>query len=270
MGHQVVDGPARAAWITLGGNDLRMTRLDVTVPTADGTCPATLHLAADGAAHPAVVMYPDAGGARETMREMADRLAEHGYVVLVPDVYYRVGPVRPFSMDTVFSDPDERQRLFTLIGTLTPEMSRRDAEAFAAFLADRAEVRPGPIGTTGYCMGGRISLLVAGHLGERVGAAASFHGGRLAVADDPDSPHQAADRVRAEVYVGFAANDGSFGPDQQELLRAAYDAAGVTYTMEEYGAAHGFAVPDNPPYDPAAAERHWRAMVALFDRALGN
>lgn len=247
-----------------------MPRLEVTVPTADGTCPATLHVADDGAPHPAVIMYPDAGGARETIRAMADRLAEHGYTVLAPDVYYRVGEVPPFSMDTVFSDPGERQRLFTLIGSLTADMTRRDAEAFADFLAGRPEVRRGPIGTTGYCMGGRISLMVAGHLGERVGAAASFHGGRLAVADDPDSPASVADRVRAEVYVGAAENDGSFDAKQQQRLRDAYAAAGVAYTIEEYAAAHGFAVPDNPPYDEAAAERHWQAMTDLYGRALGR
>ena len=119
-------------------------------------------------------------------------------------------------------------------------------------------------------MGGRISLTVAGHLGDRVGAAASFHGGNLAVADDPGSPHLLADNVRAVVYVGFAANDGSFGPDQQQRLREAYEAAGVSYTIEEYAAAHGFAVPDNPPYDESAAERHWQAMTDLYAGALAG
>ena len=245
-----------------------MAKIDVTIPTSDGTCSASLHVPDDQAPHPAVIMYPDAGGARDTFRDMADRLAAHGYVVLVPDVYYRSGHVPPFSMDTVFTDPGERKRLMDLVQSLTPDMVKRDAEAFASFLADRTEVRSGPIGTTGYCMGGRISLTVAGHLGERVGAAASFHGGGLAVADDPGSPHLLAPNVRAVVYVGAAANDPSFGPDQNERLRQAYEAAGVTHSVDEYPAAHGFAVPDNPPYDEAAAERHWQAMIDLYDHAL--
>src|SRR5436190_9366295 len=143
-----------------------MANFDVTVPTTDGTCSATLHLPAGGTPRPAVIMYPDAGGARDTFRHMADRLAGYGYVVLVPDVYYRVGPVEPFSMESVFTDPGERQRLMDLVHSLTPDMVKRDAEAFAGSLAERAETRPGPIGTTGYCMGGRISLTVAGHLGD--------------------------------------------------------------------------------------------------------
>jgi carboxymethylenebutenolidase len=118
-------------------------------------------------------------------------------------------------------------------------------------------------------MGGRLSLTVAGQLGERIGAAASFHGGRLAVADDPQSPHHLAADVRAVVYVGGAENDPSFDADQAALLHEAYRAAGVEHTIEHYVAAHGFAVPDNPTYDEAAADRHWKAMSTLFGSALG-
>lgn len=213
-------------------------------------------------------MYPDAGGARETFRLMGDRLAALGYVVLVPDVYYRLGGFEPFSMDTVFTDSGERRRLMDLVGSLTAAMSVRDATAFADFLSAQSEVAHGPIGTTGYCMGGRISLTVAGHLGRRVAAAASFHGGRLAVDDDPDSPHHLASQIRATVYVGGAADDASFDDEQEARLRAAFDDAGVRYTIETYPAAHGFAVPDNPPFDEASAERHWEAMTNLYATAL--
>jgi carboxymethylenebutenolidase len=189
-------------------------------------------------------------------------------VVLVPDVYYRSGGFEPFSMATAFSDPEERSRLMNLMGSLTPDMSKRDSAAFADFLGERPEVAPGPIGTTGYCMGGRISLTVAGHLGERVGAAASFHGGGLAVDGDPNSPHLLAPQVQAKVYVGGATDDASFDGEAEELLRRAYDGAGVEATIETYPAAHGFAVPDNPTYDESAAERHWAAMTGLFGSAL--
>ncbi len=245
-----------------------MPVIDVVVPTPDGRCGATLHVPEGRGPWRAVIMYPDAGGARETFRAMGDRFAADGYAVLVPDVYYRVGGFAPFSMDTVFTVPEERKRLMDLIGSLTADMSMRDATAFADFLAQRPEVAPGPIGTTGYCMGGRISLIVAGHLGERVGAAASFHGGRLAVEGDQDSPHLLASQVRATVYVAGAEDDASFDDEQQERLRSSYRSAGVQHTIETYPAAHGFAVPDNPPYDEAAAQRHWDAMADLFGSAL--
>ena len=213
-------------------------------------------------------MYPDAGGVRETFRAMADHLAEVGYVVLLPDVYYRVGGYEPFALDTVFSDPVERRRLMDLASTLTPAMSVRDADAHLDTLLARAEVTPGPVGTVGYCMGGRTSLIVAGHLGDRIGAAASIHGGRLAVADDPDSPHHRAAQLSAQVYVGAASDDDSFDAEQEDTLRQAFDSAGVRYHLEIYPALHGFAVPDNPTYDAPAATAHWHALTEFYATAL--
>ena len=102
----------------------------------------------------------------------------------------------------------------------------------------------------------------------RVAAAASFHGGRIAVADDPQSPHLAAGRIAATVYVAGAEDDDHFTPDQARLLDAALAEAGVRHTVEFYPAKHGFAVPDNPTYDAAAEERHWKALEALYGSTL--
>ncbi len=249
--------------------DPTMATIDVKVPTPDGVADASLHTPEGAGPWPGVIMYPDAFGTRAVFREMADRLADAGYAVLVPDVYYRAGGYEPFSIDTAFSDPDEQARLGALVGALTGDRIGDDAGAFVAFLDSRADVAAGPVGTTGYCMGGRISLIAAGRLGERIGAAASFHGGRLALEGDPDSPALLAAAVRAVVYVGAASNDRSFGDDQEVRLRDAYDTAHVEHTIERYAAAHGFAVPDNPTHDEAAAERHWAAMISLYGSALG-
>jgi len=244
-----------------------MTALDVTIPTPDGTCQASLHVPATTPA-PAVIIYPDAGGARQTFREMGDRMASLGYVALVPDVYYRNPGWEPFDMATVFTDDDQRRRLFSIMKGLTADMSVSDAGAFLDFLGSRAEVKPGGVGTTGYCMGGRISLTVAGHH-DRITAAAAFHGGNLAADGDPASPHLLAGSLKATVFVGGAEKDASFPEEQKERLQAAYDAAGITSTIETYPALHGYAVPDNPTYDEAAAERHWKAMEQLYGSVLG-
>jgi carboxymethylenebutenolidase len=243
-----------------------VSRSNVTITTPDGACPATLHVPDGGG--PAAIMYVDAAGVRETLRGMADRLAAAGYVVLLPDVYYRHGAWPPFDAATVFTDSLERDRLMGMARSVTAAMFAGDAGAFLDYLADRDEVSGALVGTTGYCMGGRASLLVAGHHPERVGAAASFHGGRLADAENPDSPHLLADRIRAGVYVAAAQNDASFPPDQYERLEKAFATAGVRATMETYPAGHGFAVPDNATHDAAADERHWAATTALFDRYL--
>ncbi len=238
-----------------------------TITTADGTCPVGLFTPEGPGPWPGIVMYCDAGGVRDTFDQMAAKLAGFGYAVLLPDVYYRSGDWAPFDMATVFGDERERKRLFGMIGSVTPDKMAGDAGAFFDYLAARPEVSGERFGVCGYCMGGRASLVVAGRVPERVAAAASFHGGGL-VTDTADSPHLLADRIRATVYVGGAKDDASFTRDHAEQLDKALTAAGVQHTIEWYPAAHGFAVPDNAPYDPAAAERHWHAMTEVFGSAL--
>lgn len=240
-----------------------MPTISDTVTTADGTCPVTLAVPEGQGPWPAVIMYPDAGGTRATFVDMAAQLAVLGYVVLVPDVYYRSGDWTPFDMATVFADGAERQRLFSMISSVTPDAMAADSRAFFDYLAARPEVSGDTFGTTGYCMGGRTSLTIAGLVPERVAAAMSFHGGGLA-AEDPGSPHLLADQIQAAVYVGGAQDDASFTADAAETLDKALTDARVEHTIEWYAAAHGFAVPDNPPYDKAAAQRHWDAMRDFF------
>jgi carboxymethylenebutenolidase len=245
-----------------------MPRTDVTVTTPDGDCTATLHTPSSDGSWPAVILYPDAAGIRETFQAMAERLSGLGYAVLLPDVYYRSGGYAPFDASTVFSDPDERKRMGALMAQLTADTIIRDAGAYLEFLAGRPEVTGPGVGATGYCMGGRMSLLTAAHYPSQVAAAASFHGGRLAVEDDPDSPYLVADQILATVHVAAADNDSSFPPEQYARLEQAFTVAGVDYTMAVYPAEHGFAVPDNPTYDLAAAERHWGALEDLYGRRL--
>jgi len=246
-----------------------MRRLDVQIPAPDGHSRGTLHFPDGDGPWPGVLVFPDAGGARETFGLMGDQLAGLGYVVLVPDIYYRAGEWTPFDVATVFTDPAERARMSGLARPLTNDTIIADAGAYAGFLLARPEVSGSAIGTTGYCLGGRMSLIAAGGLGRTIGAAASFHGGRLALADDPSSPHLAADRITAAVYVAGAIEDGLFTTEQAGMLESALADAGVEHTVEFYPAHHGFAVPDNPTYDGEATARHWEALGRLYRDHLG-
>lgn len=245
-----------------------MPTISDTITTADGTCPVTLALPDGAGPWPAVVMYPDAGGVRPALREMAGRLAALGYVVLLPDVYYRTPGWAPFDMKNVFADESERRRLFGMIKSITPEAMESDAKAFFDYLESRPEVHGQRFGTTGYCMGGRTSLIVAGRVPDRVAAAMSFHGGGLA-SDDPGSPLLLVDRIRAAVYVGGAADDASYTAEDEQRLDRALTEAGVEHVMEWYPGLHGYAVTDNAPYDEPSAERHWQAMEEFFAAHLG-
>jgi carboxymethylenebutenolidase len=240
-----------------------MPNITDTVTTPDGSAPVRLFTPEGQGPWPGIVMIPDAGGTRQTFNDMAARLAGFGYAVLLPDVYYRQGEWAPFDMKTAFSDADERKRLMSFIGSISPDKWASDANAYFDYLAARPEVSGTSFGITGYCMGGRASLTIAGLVPDRVAAAASFHGGGL-VTDGSDSPHLRAEQIQAAVYVGGAQNDASFTNDHAEQLEKALTAAGVRHTIETYAAGHGYAVPDNGPYDADAAERHWNATREFF------
>ena len=244
-----------------------MPHRDVLISTADGTCDASLHTPDDSGPWPAVIMYPDAGGARDTFRAMAQQLADLGYAVLLPNLYYRQGEFEPIGA-TVFTDPAEWARLMELAASLTEQMAARDTEAVLEFLAVQPEVAPRTkVGTTGYCMGGSFALTAAGRHPDRVGAAASFHGGQIA-STAPDSPHLLAGSIQATLYIAGAENDDSFDDEQFGRMSTALTEAGVEHTLVTYPAAHGFAVPDNPTYDEAAAARHWQALEELYASTL--
>lgn len=244
-----------------------MPKITESVTTPDGVCKVALYTPDGTGPWPGVVMFPDAGGVRDTFDQMAAELAGFGYAVLLPDVYYREGDWAPFDMATAFADSEERARIMFMLGTLTNDRITRDATALFDYLTGRPEVTGERFGVCGYCMGGRISVVLAGRLPERVAAAASFHGGGL-VADNEHSPHLLADRMNALVYVGGAENDPSFTAAHAEQLGNALTTAGVRHQIEWYAAGHGFAVPDNAPYDAAAAARHWAAMRETFAATL--
>ena len=245
-----------------------MSRLDVQIPAPDGRSNGTLHLPGGAGPWPGVLVFPDAGGARETFGQMGDRLAGTGYAALIPDTCYRAGTWAAFDVATLFTSDQERARLGELTRVLTNDRVIADSGAYADFLLARPEVTGSAIGTAGYCLGGRMSLIAAAGLGHQVAAAASFHGGRLAVAGDPSSPHLLAGRVSATLYVAGAQDDNSFTAGQAELLERALTDAGVSHTVEFYPARHGFAVPDNPTYDAQAGTRHWAALRDLYRASL--
>ena len=165
-----------------------MTQRAVEIQTADGNCPAALSIPDGEGPWPAVIMFPDAGGMRDTMRQMGERLSDLGYVVLVPDFYYRNGPYEPVDMRTAFSNKESMEKIMGMMRGYTADMAVRDAAAFVDYLDSLPEKKPGGVGTTGYCMGGRLSLIAAANLGERIAAAASFHGGNIAKAGRPRQP----------------------------------------------------------------------------------
>jgi carboxymethylenebutenolidase len=236
------------------------------IATRDGKCPAHLFTAGEDRHGPAIIVYMDAGGIRPAVLGMAERLADAGNVVLLPDLFYRYGPYGPFEPRDVFKG-DVRAILGPLMATTSNAKAAEDTEAFLAYLDTRVDVRGDKVGAVGFCMGGGMAIAAAGRHPDRFAAVASFHGGNLAT-DAPDSPHGYARDLKAELYIAAAEDDGSYPPAMAERFEHALDEAGVRYRAETYPAAHGWMKPDFPVYDASAAERGWHEMLVFFDRTL--
>ncbi|WP_446215087.1 dienelactone hydrolase family protein [Micromonospora sp. IBHARD004] len=246
-----------------------METTTVDVPTSDGVADAYLVRPDGDGPFPAVLVFMDAFGLRPRLAEMAERIAARGYVVLVPNLFYRAGRA-PLVDLSGLADPERRGAIFgqlmPFIGALTPDAVARDAGAYLDFLEAREDVAAGPVAITGYCMGGTNALRAIEAYPDRIAALASFHAGRV-VTDAPDSPHLGVGSVTGEVYFAHADNDQSMTAEQIATLEKALEAAGVTYRSELYaGAPHGFTMADTAMYDEPATERHWTALFDLLER----
>ncbi len=245
-----------------------MTSKTIDIKTPDGACDSYISYPGGMGPLPAVLFYMDGIGIRPVLREMADRLAETGYYVLLPNMFYRRGRATPIDVAEVLK-PENRAALMDAVFSLTPERVVSDAGAFLEFLATQKEVKSdSPVGLTGYCMGGGMVMRTAANYAERVAGAASFHGGRLATAS-PDSPHRLVHRITAELYFGHADQDHGMTPEDIARLDDALQKAGKRYQSELYtGALHGFTMRDLPAYNRAACDQHWDRLLALFGRTI--
>ena len=249
-------------------NAQEVTESEVLVDTPDGIADCYFVRPATGQ-HPGVIIWPDILGLRAVFRVMGRRLAESGYSVLVVNPFYRdaVSPVVPEGAS--FQDPETRDTVFGLAGTLNATTHMTDARAFVAWLDQQDAVDTSrQLGTMGYCMGGPIIMRTAAAVPERIGAAASFHGGGLAT-DADDSPHLLIPQMQADLLIAIAENDDESEPEVKNILREAFDDAGVTAEIEVYeGAMHGWCVPQSAAYHEEQAERAWSRLLALFETAL--
>jgi len=250
------------------GNTPPTTGADVDIETPDGVADAYFVHPAQGNA-PGVLIWPDIFGLRPAFKQMATRLAESGYAVLVINPFYRTqrAPTAPEHPD--FSDPATRTALMSLAGTLNPQTAVTDATAFVAYLDAQPSVdKKRKIGTTGYCMGGPFVFRTAAAFPNRLGAGATFHGGGL-VTDAPDSPHLLIPRMRAHFLIAIAANDDQKQPQAKDVLRESFAKAHLPAEIEVYaGTKHGWCPPDSAVYNAEQAEKAWGRMMVLFKTAL--
>lgn len=245
----------------------------VTRPSGSSERPADDRDGPDHQEHPGVLVFMDAIGLRPRIAEMAQRIADWGYVVLAPNTFFRSGTAEGLAPTTDLTRPGAHGAFFDRVGprlkALTTERAERDIPIYLEALRDLPGVGVGPVGVTGYCMGARLAVRAA-NLDQGVAAVGGFHGGRLATESD-DSPHRGLGDARAEFVFGHADRDRSMGPQAVAELGRALAEAGLTASNEIYpGAAHGYTMSDTSSYDEAATERHFAELRALFGRTLGG
>ncbi len=261
-------GAAVAMTLPRAANALALTSTDVEITTPDGVCDAMFVHPTEGK-HPAVLMWPDILALRPAFRQMAARLAENGYSVLVVNPYYRDARAPVIEIGASFQDQSTRDTVMPMYRNLSADTHMTDAKAFVAWLDKQSAVDTGKkVGTMGYCMGGPIIMRTAAAVPDRIGAACSYHGGGL-VTDKADSPHLLIPKMKAQFLIAVADNDDERDPNAKVVLRETFDKHGLEAEIEVYeGAMHGWCVLDSRVYNHQAAERAWARTLSLFDRAL--
>jgi carboxymethylenebutenolidase len=239
--------------------------------TDDGTCPTYVFRPTTGAGPwPAVLFFMDGIGIRPALFDIAQRIADGGYVVVMPDVFYRAGAYTAPEPAKLFSDPEFRKTwASTYIASANRDNVMRDTRAVLGFIDRLSDVVQGKVGTTGYCMGGALSLAAAAYYPDRVAAAAAFHPANLAT-DQPTSPHLLAPKIKGRVLVAGATEDANFPDEQRKKLDDALSAAGVQHTVEKWPAKHGWVPSDTPVHDPEQAARHDRELLELYRATLAD
>jgi carboxymethylenebutenolidase len=240
---------------------------NIQIRTPDGTVDALLTRPDSRGALPAVINLTDGLGFRQAFADQSKRIAEQGYVVLTPNIFYRVSKSPVFGFAPDFTDERTRERFAELKAPLTPDAMARDGSAYVDFLASQTFVSSGPMAVIGFCFAGQFALRVAATRPDRIAAAASFHGGGL-FTDTDESPHLVLPKVTARLYFGHASNDQSMPAAAIEKFEHALEKWGGSYQSETYSARHGWMIPGREIYDPKEAARGFAKLMELLDDTL--
>jgi carboxymethylenebutenolidase len=239
-----------------------MTATRLQLATPDGAIPVQLFEPPVTTRKGGVIFYMDAFGLRPELDAICRRYAEAGYVVFLPDLYYRLGMVR-FAVPRAAHEPLDPAMTTANVAT-TVEMTIADTGVILDHVAVTPTYGISRFGTVGYCMGARHALGAGATYPRAIKAVACLHGGRL-VWEGANSPHLYIPQVRGALYFAFAANDETCPDEHKALIERTISESGVRGRTERYAAAHGWTFPERWCFDRFAAEQAFESVVALFD-----
>lgn len=247
-----------------------MKEFELSIRTSDGSMDSFICHPEEGGPFPAIIIYMDAPGIREELRDMARRIGTAGYYVLLPNLYYRQGREGNYGFDLarIREDENELNKMFDLMNATTTQKIVDDTKPMLDFIGNETAAKDGPVGCVGYCMSGKYIVQIGATYPDSFSALASYYGVGIQT-EEADSPHLSAHKIKGELYLAFASEDIYVPEPLLKSIPAEMEAAGINYRVEVYPETnHGFAFPQRPAYNKPAAERHWERMFALFDRNL--
>ncbi len=211
--------------------------------------------------HPAVVVIMEAFGLNAYVKSVCDRLAQAGYAALAPDFYHG----DTFEYTNV---PAAVAKLKTLSDDTVMAEFGKGLE----FLAGRTEVKPGTVGTIGFCMGGRFVYLASATHADKLKAGVSFYGGGIAANPDPLGRKSLLDltsAIKSPIMLMYGANDQSIAPDEHERIALSLSTNKKRYAINVFpDADHGFFSDRRDSYNPVASDESWAMTLAFFERHL--
>jgi len=205
----------------------------------------------------AVVVVQHAGGVDPFVQEMSDRLAAAGYVAIAPELYHR-------------QDPDSGEDMLTRMGRLRDVEVVRDVNAAIEHAAALGEVAPDRIGIAGFCMGGRVSYLMATDA-PSLRAAVVFYGGNIMIPwGEGEAPFDRSDRMACPLLGLFGEQDTNPSPADVAKLDAELTRLGKQHEFHTYaGVGHAFMVSTRPGYRQDVADEAWHECLRWLQRQLG-
>ena len=247
-----------------------MREYEAELKTVDGLMDVFICHPEENGPFPAIIIYMDAPGIREELRDMARRLGTVGYYVMLPNLYYRNGREGNYGFDLskIRTDEVEREKMFDVMHTLTNAGVISDTKPMLEYVRANSQANNGPVGCVGYCMSGQFVVSIAATYSDDFTAIASFYGVGI-LTEKPDSPHLNVGDITGRLYLGFASEDPHVPQTVLDRLPQIMQDAEVDHRIEIYpGTEHGFAFPQRPVYVKAAGERHWERLFALFGQKL--
>ncbi len=213
--------------------------------------------APDGSApFPAVLVIQHAGGVDEFVRGMGDRFAGAGYVTIAPGLYHR-------------EDPNSSDDPLTRMSRLRDRSIVSDVNAAIEHTKALPEARPDRIGITGYCMGGRVTYLMAAENPDLRAAVVCWGGNIMVPWGDGPAPFEMTDRIACPIMGLFGEDDPNPNPADVAKLDAELNRLGKQHEFHSYpGAGHAFMNSGRPSYREGAAKDAWEKTLGWFDRHL--